>query len=103
MTNSLSKLAAAGGTDPVSVPLAGKTVRVKPPMDWRDSAFEALRSARFGVWAQSSLVNDLATAEDGTETGVDDTAVWAEIDPTYRQILEFLAAYEQAGGIGLGE
>jgi len=103
MASALAQLAAAGGTEPVSVPLADTHVRVKPPMDWKASAFEALREARFSVWAQTSLVNDAEIDDDGKKSGSDDVAVWNKVDPTVRQVAEFLAAYSELVGISLGE
>lgn len=105
MADALDRLAAeaANGTEPVSVPLGGKTVRVMHPMDWRSSAMEALQVGNFQRWAQMCLVNDAGTDADGNATGSDDAAIWLEVDPTNRQVVQFLIDYRNAGGSGLGE
>jgi len=104
MAGLLDKLAASGGTEPVSVPLGDKQVRVKPPMDWKASAVEAIVAGRFTAWAQTSLVDDETRDEKtGKLTGSDDVAVWNKVDPTVRQVAEFLAAYSELVGISLGE
>lgn len=94
--DALDQLAAdaANGTEPLPVPLADKTVRVLPPMEWRSSAMRAVREGNFDVWAEKCLVRDGES---------DDYAVWQSIDPTMNDIVLFLTAYRDAGGSGLGE
>lgn len=103
--DALDRIAAqtAGGTEPVSVPLAGKTLRVKPPMKWKSSAMKALREGNLEDWAATSLVNDEAVDGEGKITGSNDYAVWKQIDPDFEQIVEFMRAYRDSGGMGLGE
>jgi hypothetical protein len=99
---SMAKLANSLGGEPVEVSLKGKLVRVKPPKDWRSSAMSAIRGADFEAWAKSSLVND-ETVVDGVVSGSNDYDVWKSIDPTLGEIVEFMAAYQAAGGLSLGE
>lgn len=101
--DALERLAATLGTDPIEVPLGDKTIRIKPPMDWRDSALDALMQGRYRVWASTSLVNDEAKGKDGKITGSDDFEIWKSVDPTMGQILDLMVAYRNSGGVGLGE
>jgi hypothetical protein len=89
--DALDVLAAeASDTEFLTVPLAGKDIRVKDPMDWPSSAMRAMREGNFEVWAEKCL-------EDG------DYTIWQSVDPTYRQIAQFMAAYRDAGGREPGE
>jgi hypothetical protein len=94
--DALDQLAAdaANGTGALSVPLAGKPLRVLPPMEWRSSAMRAVREGNFDVWAEKCLVRDSES---------DDYAIWQSVDPTMNEITQFLIAYRDAGGSGLGE
>jgi hypothetical protein len=100
LDNAIKALASA--TEPTSVPLAGKVVRVLPPMDWRQSAMTAIRRSDFDTWARACLVNDLEVV-DGKPTGSDDVAIWLEADPTNREVVQFMADYEAAAGQDLGK
>ena len=89
--DALDVLAAeASGDDSLTVPLDGQDVRIKHPMDWPSSAMRAMREGNFEVWAEKCL-------EDG------DYAIWQSVDPTYRQIAQFMAAYRDVGGREPGE
>jgi hypothetical protein len=99
--------AMGSATEPVTVAIGTKKVRVKPPMQWRQSAMRALRSGDFDGWAATSLVNDLktSTTKAGVErtTGADDSLIWFEADPTNAELIQFLSDYQQAAGIELGK
>jgi hypothetical protein len=74
----------------LSVPLVGQDVRVKDPMDWPSSAMAAMREGNFEVWAEKCLASG-------------DYEIWQSVDPTYRQIAQFMAAYRDVGGREPGE
>ncbi len=96
--------AAVAATEPTLVPLGDSKVRVRPPMEWRQSAMRAIRSGDFDTWAQKVLVNDLVPAKGKTAaTGSDDYAVWVEADPTNAEMVQFFADYEAAAGSSLGK
>jgi hypothetical protein len=78
-----------GDDGPRAVPLADTTVLVKPFLDWPVSANEELISGRYTAWARRILHGD-------------DFDVWTRIDPTYRQLIEFLGAVEKVSGLPLG-
>lgn len=90
MSSPMGKILADLGTEPITVPLGDKTVRVLPPKDWRSSAMGAILTGDFEKWASKCLVEG-------------DYAIWQSVDPTLGQIGEFMEAYQQAGGLGLGE
>lgn len=91
------RLALGSAKSVTELPLADTTVRVKPPMEWPASAMEALNVARFTLWAEKALVDDLVVV-DGKVTGSNDVAIWQKIDPTIEQVLQFFAAYEKTAG-----
>lgn len=93
----------ASGTDPITVPLAGVNIRVKPVLDWQDDALEYLMSGQFRSWASTSLVNDLNVV-DGVTTGSDDFELWKAAKPSLRQVVQFVTDYSNnAGGLDLGK
>lgn len=91
------RAALGSATEPTVVPLAGREVRVLPPMDWRQSAMKALNVGDFETWARKVLVNDVVKKGRVT-TGSDDFATWLDVDPTYRQIIGFIASYKEIAG-----
>jgi hypothetical protein len=82
--------ARAGKTFTV-VPLAGKACRIKPGLDWKSSAFRALRTGDFETWASACLY------------GGDYETVWQKVDPTLRQATAFIKAWERVSGQNQGE
>lgn len=78
-----------GDDGPKAVPLADTTVLVKPFLDWPVSANEELITGRFTVWAKKILAGD-------------DFEVWTRVDPTNRQLIEFMTAVEKISGLPLG-
>lgn len=82
--------AKAGKTFTVA-PLAGKPCRIKPGLDWKASAFRALRTGDFETWAASCLY------------GGDYETVWQKVDPTLRQATAFIKAWERVSGQNSGE
>lgn len=94
--------ALGSATEPTLVPLGDEIVRVLPPMDWRQSAMDAIRAGDWNAWALRVLVNDREVV-DGKVTGQDDVQLWRDADPTNRQVIEFLNAYRDAAGQAPGE
>jgi hypothetical protein len=78
-----------GDDGPKAVPLADTSVRIKPFLDWPVSANEELIAGRFTSWARKVLI-------------ADDFAVWVKVDPTNRQLIEFLTDVEKISGLPLG-
>jgi len=74
---------------PKAVPLADTTVLVKPFLDWPVSANDDLIAGKFTAWVRKVLHGD-------------DFDVWTRVDPTNRQLIEFLAAVEKISGLPLG-
>ncbi len=72
---------------PKPVPLGDPTVLAKHYLDWPGSADELLLAGRLTKWAEKILHGD------------DYATVWAPLDPTNRQIGEFLVALEKISGI----
>jgi hypothetical protein len=75
----------------VAVPLADTTVLIKDLLDWPSSANEDFLSARWTRWARKVLYSD------------NDFQTWAGLDPTNRQVSEFLGNWEKVTGIKVGE
>jgi hypothetical protein len=78
-----------GDDGPKAVPLADTSVRIKAFLDWPVSANEELIAGRFTVWARKVLHGD-------------DFDVWVKVDPTNRQLIEFMTAVEKISGLPLG-
>ncbi len=74
-------------TWPKPVPIGGTTVLVKEYLDWPSSADELLIAGRLFKWAEKILAGD------------DYANVWVPLDPTNRQVGEFLLALEKISGI----
>jgi hypothetical protein len=74
---------------PKAVPLADTTVRIKAFLDWPVSANEELITGRYTSWARKVLHPD-------------DFKVWVKVDPTNRQLIEFLTDVEKISGLPLG-
>lgn len=72
------------------VPLGNTTVRVKDFLDWPSSANDDLAFGRMTRWALKVLDGD------------DFEKVWAPMDPTNRQAIEFMRELEKIAGIPLG-
>lgn len=72
------------------IALGDTKVRVKDFMDWPSSANEDIGYGRYGAWARKCLAAD------------DYTTVWAPLDPTNRQVMEFLVRWSEASGLPLG-
>lgn len=72
-----------------AVPLGDTTVRVKDFLDWPSSANDDLAFGRMGRWASKIL-------------HAEDFEVWARMDPTNRQAIEFMREMEKITGIPLG-
>ncbi len=70
---------------PVTVPLGGYLFHIRPVWDWPWDAVTALTNGWYHRWARHAL--------DG-----DGGAVWRRLDPTNRQVGEFLANWGQRGG-----
>jgi hypothetical protein len=77
--------------DHVSVPLKGKTVRVKNVLDWETAALDDLQNGKLEPWARGALV-------DG-----DYTAVWSVVRPTVREANAFLEAWGKTSGENPGD
>lgn len=91
-------------TEPVAVALGDKKVRVLPPMDWRETTLRAANEQRFTDWAVEALVNDVKLDKNGKRiSGSDDSVIWAEANPTFREIVAFFAAYADVAGQSPGE
>jgi len=82
---------ARSGKTFTAVPLAGKLCRVKPGLDWKSAAFQALRTGDFESWAATCLY------------GGDYETVWQKVDPTLRQATAFIKAWERVSGQNSGE
>ncbi len=70
---------------PVTVPLGGYLVRIRPVWDWPWDAVTALTNGWYHRWARHTL-------------GGDGAAVWRRLDPTNGQVAAFLAAWGMRGG-----
>lgn len=81
---------ASGTVGVLTVPLADTTVRVKDFLDWPSSANEDLAYGRLTSWASKVVIPE------------DFTKIWAPMDPTNRQAIEFMAEWEKISGIPLG-
>lgn len=96
--------AAMTSTEPLEVKFQDWVVRVKPPMQWRQSAMEAINTGQFNTWARGALVNDYKPGKgDVKESGSDDVAVFVAADLTNAEVIEFFAAYADAAGQSPGE
>lgn len=96
--------AAMAATEPTVVTACGLTVRVLPPMQWRQSAMEAIRSGQINAWARVAMVNDYKPAEGTAKaSGSNDGAAFVTADLMNTQILEFFAAYAAVAGQSPGE
>lgn len=80
-----------GARDGALVVALGDTkVRVKDFMDWPASANEDIGYGRYSAWARKCLAGD------------DFAKLWAPLDPTNRQVMEFLVLWSEASGLPLG-
>lgn len=96
--------AAAAAVEPTEVKFQGWVVRVKPPMQWRQSAMEAITVGQFNTWARGALVNDYSPAQGSRKaTGSDDVRVFVDADLTNAEVLEFFAEYAASAGQSPGE
>lgn len=96
--------AAMAATEPVEVKFGTWVVRVKPPMQWRQSAMEAITTGQFNTWARGALVNDHTPGKGARKsTGSDDAAIFVHADLTNAEVLEFFEAYAEAAGQAPGE
>lgn len=73
--------------DVMVVPIGGTSVRVKHYLDWPSSADEYFIAGRLTIWASKILA------------GGDYTKVWEPLDPTNRQVAEFIKNLETITGI----
>ncbi len=73
--------------DIYAVSVAGTVVRVKHYLDWPVSADELLIAGRIHKWAEKVIAGD------------DYRDVWVPLDPTNRQVGEFLRNLEEITGI----
>lgn len=96
--------AAMAASEPTPVTFGKLTVRVQPPMQWRQSAMEAITTGQFNTWARGALVNDYTPAK-GTKkaAGSDDAAAFVAADLTNAEVVEFFAAYADVAGQSPGE
>jgi hypothetical protein len=74
----------------LAVPLGDTIVRVKDFMDWPSSANEDIAFGRITRWAAKVL------------DGRDYERIWAPMDPTNRQAIEFMVSWEKLSGLPLG-
>lgn len=65
-------------------------ITVPSPEEWRDSANQAIREGRFGLWAEKTL-------------SPDDLEAWQDADPRVRQINDFFAELGHLIGVDQGE
>lgn len=72
------------------VPLGDTAVRVKHYLDWPASADELLIAGRLSRWAEKIVVPE------------DYAGVWQPMDPTNRQVVEFITSLEKITGIPFG-
>lgn len=72
------------------IPLGNTKVRVLDFMDWPASANEDIGYGRYSAWARKALAED------------DFAKIWAPLDPTNRQVMEFLVLWSEASGLPLG-
>lgn len=70
-----------------TVPIADTVVRVKHYLDWPVSADELLIAGRLHKWAEKVIVGD------------DFRTVWVPLDPTNRQVSEFILNLEKISGV----
>ncbi len=77
----------ADDTWPAPVPIGDTSVLVKHYLDWPASADDLLIAGRLHKWAEKILDGD------------DYATVWVPLDPTNRQVGEFLLALEKISGI----
>ncbi|MER7280419.1 hypothetical protein ABT369_38880 [Dactylosporangium sp. NPDC000244] len=73
--------------EPYVVAIGDTSVRVKHFLDWPASADDDLQAGRITAWAGKVLAGD------------DFTTVWANADPTNRQVIAFLTDLEQVTGL----
>jgi hypothetical protein len=99
MTSLQDAMAAAlAAKEPTEVKYGGIVVRVTPPMEWRQSAMDAIRRGDFNEWARRTFIND-----SDQKNGSDDAQVFIDADLTNAQVLEFMDAYAAAAGQAPGK
>lgn len=96
-TSDLDQLRAEVAAEPdgardgvIPVKLGDTKVRVLDFMDWPASANEDIGYGRYSAWARKCLAGD------------DFVKVWAPLDPTNRQVMDFLVRWSEASGLPLG-
>lgn len=82
--------AASAATEPTEVKYGDRVYSVNPPMQWRQSAMDAIREGRFNDWARATFADDSAQA-------------FVDADLTNAEVVEFFAAYADAAGQSPGE
>lgn len=82
--------ATATATEPTEVLLRDRVVKVLPPMDWPRSAMRAIAAGDVDTWALGVFADE-------------DRDAWSEVDPTNREVVQFLADYAETAGAQPGE
>lgn len=94
--------AAMAAKEPTEVKFRDRVFRVRPPMQWRQSAMEAVRAGRYNDWARVTFVNDLRE-ENGEPIGSNDGQAFVDADLTLEEVVDFFGAYADAAGQPPGE
>lgn len=86
----MDRLAAEATADETVAELAGVSIRILSPLDWKKSAAPALSQLDFDRWAAGAVHPD-------------DVAKFVGADATVRETLDFVNAVEERAGIDMGE
>lgn len=73
--------------DTMAIPIGDQVVRVKSFLDWPASADDDMAEGRLTRWARKIIVAD------------DFAAIWVPMDPTNRQVVEFITNLEKISGV----
>ena len=75
---------------PTKALLRGREVRVLEPLDWPVGVVEKLQDGKLSAGFRECLVEE-------------DRAIWDEVNPTSRDLIELFSALSEAHGLSVGE